>query len=117
MPGEKLVPHYDLRESEIRDMIMAYLDQRRIFAWRDYQPNVIGKSNRGPRTYGVADILGIYRGRPLAIEVKTTKGDLSIRQFNWLEKFREAGGIVIVATSVEEVHRHLTEVSIAASHA
>lgn len=52
---------------------------------------------------GVADILGVYLGRPLAIEVKSATGRLSDYQKRFLEDFKHAGGISIVARSVDDV--------------
>jgi len=64
--------------------------------------------NRNPyRMRGVADVLGIWRGHPLAIEVKTPTGRVSPHQKEFLEKWREAGGIGFVARRVEDVVREL----------
>lgn len=56
---------------------------------------------------GVADILGIYNGRPLAIEVKTTRGVVSEFQKDFLIRFQAAGGISFVARSVDDVVKKL----------
>lgn len=70
-----------------------------------------GKFRRPSKYYkrGTADILGIYKGRPLAIEVKSEKGRLSIHQKLFLQEFQNNGGIAIVARSVEDVVRQLGE--------
>lgn len=52
---------------------------------------------------GVSDILGIYKGRALAIEVKTAKGVVSEHQKDFLISFAAAGGIAFVARSVDDV--------------
>lgn len=96
------------READIRDTIYQYLLARRVFCWRDFQPAKKG-NNWGPRkAHGVADILGIYKGKPLAIEVKKPKGEVSVAQFQWLTKFKSAGGIAFIATSIEDVQRELS---------
>jgi Holliday junction resolvase len=57
---------------------------------------------------GVPDILGCYRGRAVAIEVKTPAGHLSVKQERFLTQWRDSGGYTLVAQSVEEV-RHLID--------
>ena len=52
---------------------------------------------------GVSDILGLYRGKSVAIEVKTPKGRLSPEQDLFLKDFASHGGIAIVARSREDV--------------
>jgi len=54
---------------------------------------------------GIPDILGCYRGRAVAIEVKTPAGKLSVKQERFLDSWREAGGYTLVATTVVEVQR------------
>jgi len=56
---------------------------------------------------GTSDILGVWQGKPLAIEVKTPTGRLSQYQAIFLERFARAGGISIVARSVEDVAKVL----------
>lgn len=54
---------------------------------------------------GVADILGIVGGRPLAIEVKHKAGRKGPTEFQtrFLEQFEDAGGIAFVAYSIDDV--------------
>lgn len=52
---------------------------------------------------GVSDIVGIWHGKPLAIEVKSRKGKLSEFQSEFLYKFAKAGGISILARSLDDV--------------
>lgn len=52
---------------------------------------------------GMADIGGIYRGRAVEIEVKTEKGKQSQPQRNWQAAVERAGGIYILARSVNDV--------------
>jgi penicillin-binding protein-related factor A (putative recombinase) len=56
---------------------------------------------------GVADILGIWNGRPLAIEVKTPTGKVSPHQKAFLDEWRKAGGIGFVARSWEDCVKEL----------
>lgn len=62
---------------------------------------------------GVADILGIYQGKPLAIEVKSKKGRLSEFQKTFLIRFHAQGGIAIVARSVDDVENRLRDRGVA----
>jgi penicillin-binding protein-related factor A (putative recombinase) len=68
------------------------------------------RSNRSPwRMRGVADIIGIWKGKPLAIEVKSATGRLSPFQKEFLEKWELAGGISIVARCIEDVEKALKD--------
>lgn len=60
---------------------------------------------------GVSDLIGIWKGLPLAIEVKSKTGKLSIHQQIFLETWQRAGGISIVARSVDDVKRVLNQIS------
>jgi len=82
-------------EKDVTKSIRAYLSMRSIFHWKVWQG--LGS------TKGVADIIGIYKGKPLAIEVKTPNGKLSAHQEAFLGNWRNQGGIAIVARSVDDV--------------
>lgn len=51
---------------------------------------------------GIADILGAYRARPVAIETKTRSPELRKTQSIFRKNWEGAGGIYIVARSPEE---------------
>lgn len=90
-----------LIENEILDWLLA----NRIFSW----PNKIavqrGRKRFGhlKRTNGVPDILGIFKGKPLAIEVKTPIGRMSPEQIDFKLRFEIEGGIFIEARSLDDV--------------
>ena len=96
-------------EKEIEQSILDYLALRGIFAWKIQSVGVFDTKKkvfrRTPRRFtpGVSDILGIYRGRPIAIEVKRPGGKPSLAQREFLERFNREGGIGFIARSVEEV--------------
>lgn len=90
------------KEADITRQIRDYLRLRGIFHWKVMQG--LGCER------GVADIVGIYQGWPLAIEVKTRTGKLSDYQAEWLSRFSDAGGITVVARCVDDVIRRLGEV-------
>ena len=86
-------------EKDITRQIRAYLNMRGIWHFKVWQG--LGSQK------GVADIIGIYKGAPLAIEVKTAKGKLSEHQAKFLARWVLEGGIAIVARSVEDVEQGL----------
>lgn len=61
---------------------------------------------------GVSDIIAIYNGKPVAIEVKSNKGKLTDHQKEFLQDFRLNGGIAMVARSPEDVEDKLKKWSI-----
>jgi Holliday junction resolvase len=56
---------------------------------------------------GIPDILACYQGRFLGIEVKMPGGRLSRKQERVMQTILDAGGVAIVARSVDDVHRVL----------
>jgi len=52
---------------------------------------------------GVPDIIGVYQGRMLGIEVKTERGIVSDHQQRFIEAINREGGIAFVARSVDDV--------------
>jgi hypothetical protein len=54
---------------------------------------------------GISDILGVYKGVPVAIEVKAPGGKHPVtpNQKAFIESFRAAEGAAVVVTSVLEV--------------
>jgi hypothetical protein len=71
------------------------------------------RNNTGVATYaeskvryglgvGSADLVGIYKGRFIAVEVKAEKGRQSPEQKAWQACVERAGGLYVLARSVEE---------------
>lgn len=58
---------------------------------------------------GVSDILGMYKGKFFAIEVKAPKGRTSDEQATFLANIHKEGGIAFVARSIEDVKKSLFE--------
>jgi hypothetical protein len=98
-------------EKEIENAILDYLSFRNdVFAWKNQSTGIYDpikkcyrKSNNKHHINGVADILGLFRGRPLAIEVKAARGRATPSQMDFLFKFHKMGGIAIIARNVMEV--------------
>lgn len=84
-----------MRESELTILIRELLTAYRVFHYKHWQ---------GPMSVpGISDIIGCYKGRFFAIEIKTDKGKVTDLQSNFLANVEAAGGIAFVARSVEDV--------------
>lgn len=83
-------------EHDITKAIRSMLNCLGVFHWKAWQ---------GPMSQprGVADILGCWEGRMLAIEVKRPGGKVTDDQEKFLKKVAENGGIAFVARSVDDV--------------
>jgi len=68
------------------------------------------KTYGGPYRRGLPDLIGVYRGRALALEVKRPGGKPTPLQEHELSKFAAAGALAAVVTSVEDVKRLIGEV-------
>lgn len=109
--------HYQNPEAKIKKEILGWLtSQRNCFVWQNdsvgiYDP--IKKTFRRKTSSfcirGVSDILGIWNGRPLAIEVKSLAGKVSDYQKDFLEKFVLNGGIGFIARSLSDVVEKLIQ--------
>ena len=88
-----------ITEKQVTASIRQLLKTLGIFHWKQFQ--TLGSP------LGIADILGIYKGKFLAIEAKAPHGKLSPHQERFLSIIREQGGIAILAYSVEDVIRGL----------
>lgn len=56
---------------------------------------------------GSPDIIGVFKGRFLGIEVKSKCGKLRPEQKEFLENIIKNGGIAFVAKSIEDVEKNL----------
>ena len=91
------------KESDITKQIRSYLNLMGIPHWKIWQGAMSFK--------GISDILGVLPpdGKFLAIEVKRPGRKPTERQRQFLEQVASAGGIAIVAYSVEDVAKKLKE--------
>ena len=89
-------------ERAITKQIMYYLNRLSGSWWL--------KVHGGPfQKTGVPDILGCYRGRFFAFEVKAPDGRTSAKQDHEIQRIRDAGGVVDVVTSLADVQNILEE--------
>lgn len=96
------------RELVLQRQIWQWLTRKGAFVWIDYQPLSKNRSWQHLSSVGVSDILGIYKGVPLAIEVKWGRNKATEKQIAFQEEFRKNGGIAFVANSIEEVEKKLS---------
>ena len=54
-------------------------------------------------TPGISDIIGCYKGRMIAIELKAPRGIVSPAQQVFIDRVNEAGGIAFVAKDLDTV--------------
>ena len=88
-----------MTEKEITKSIRQLLKNLSVFHWK--QLGTLGMPK------GIADIIGIWEGRFLAIEVKRPGGKLSIEQELFLRRVNEKGGIGFVAYGIDDVIKAL----------
>jgi penicillin-binding protein-related factor A (putative recombinase) len=81
----------------IHDSVGIYDPVRKTFL-RNFNPY---------RIPGVSDLIGIWRSKFLAIEVKSQTGRLKEHQARFLSLVNEHGGIAFMARGIEDVEREL----------
>jgi Holliday junction resolvase len=84
-----------LTEREITAGIRHLLKTLGVFHWKQHQG--LGS------TPGVPDIIGIWHGKLLGIEIKTTAGRVSEHQQRFIDAINREGGLAFVARSIDDV--------------
>lgn len=104
-------------EKLIENHILNWLAWNKFFVWKNQSVGIfdpVKKIYRKPNSIhhlkGVSDILGIYKGRFLAIEVKSQTGVVSKEQKEFINNVNKEGGIAFVARSIEDVKKALEEI-------
>jgi Holliday junction resolvase len=86
---------FEPKEKQVTTEIRRYLKIRGIWHYKQWQ---------GLGSFiGVSDIIGIYKGRYLAIEVKAPKKEPSENQRAFIDRVNHEGGLAFVARSVDDV--------------
>jgi hypothetical protein len=108
-----------LTEKAIETQILEYLDYLPgCFAWKNNNTGIFDPTKkvfRKPKgrflINGISDIIGMYKGKALFIEVKTPKTikRVSVDQKEFLRRVGELGAIALVASSIEDVQNALKE--------
>jgi penicillin-binding protein-related factor A (putative recombinase) len=87
-------------EKDIVKQIKVYLNKQK--------ETMVWKTHGGPFSVpGVPDLVGVYKGRFLGIEVKQPGKKATAIQELFISKLKKAGGIAFVSTSVDDVKREL----------
>lgn len=91
-------------EKEITKEIRKFLDFKRIFHWKVYTGGMFGQT-------GVCDIIGCYKEKMIAIEVKKpghkTEAKRLEKQKRFLDNVNRAGGVGFFAESIDDVIQNL----------
>jgi hypothetical protein len=82
-------------EAILTRSVRSLLNATGIFHWKEYQ--TLGSFP------GVSDIIGCYKGRFIAIELKAPKGILSPAQQTFIDRVNTAGGLAFVAKDMDTV--------------
>lgn len=106
------------RESEILAEICEWLCAQEYFFWRTNNMPVFGRNNAGKMTFrsmpkfslkGVPDIILLYRGHFIGLEVKRPSGKLRPEQITFRERVIANGGNFFMVTSVEDTKKALDD--------
>ena len=103
------------RANALTKAIIEWVNYNGGWCWRNNNHAVydkkIGTYRKNPNQMnGVSDILGLWDGKFLAIEVKAGSDRLSDDQKIFLERVREAGGYAMEARSVDDVINYFTQI-------
>jgi hypothetical protein len=106
-----------IKEGSIEAVILRFLNiLPDTFAWKndsvgiyDSKRGVYRKKKKEHHINGVSDIIGIHRGRFMAIEVKTKTGTASDDQKLFIARILKEGGIAGIARSVADARKILNE--------
>lgn len=81
-----------------------------IIRWLRSRGAHVIKTYGGPYRRGLPDLIGVYRGQALALEVKRPGGKPTQLQEYELSRWAAAGAVAAVVTSVDEVKQLIEEV-------
>lgn len=99
-------------EKDIQREILEMLNFNHLFFWRSNNIPVFGRNNAGHKTFrslpkftpkGLPDIIVIYHGNFIGLEVKRPTARLTTEQTHFYTQCRENGGFYYKVTSVDEV--------------
>lgn len=100
-----------MQEADIQRDVMKELSNLGAIVWRN-NTGMLRDQNGTPVRFGLcvgsSDIIGIWKGKFLAVEVKTPRGKVTDAQLNFIEAVNRAGGIAFVARSKKDVKNVLT---------
>ena len=88
-----------MKEKDLTKQIRSLLKVCGIYHYKQHQG--LGS------TPGIADIIGIYKGKYLAIEIKGEGGRISDKQKAFIDRVNTEGGLGFFAWSVDDVVKNL----------
>ena len=101
-------------ETKIKRAICQWLRLKHVFIFTHDSVGIYDptrkrfRTNHDPfRKKGVSDVLGIWQGKFLAIEVKTPRTYATKEQKEFIEDVRANGGVAFIARSIEDVEAGL----------
>jgi hypothetical protein len=101
-----------MKESNIQQLIRLEASRLGCILWRN-NTGMLRNDKGTPVRYGLcegsSDLIGIYKGRFVAIEVKQPKKKPTCAQINFLLQVRENGGISGCIDSPDKVENLLNE--------
>ena len=102
-----------MKEKDIQKQILDWLRWHKVFCWKSNTAGIYRKSTdsyipAGMR--GISDIIGIFNGRMICIEVKMPKKKPSEFQQRFIDSINKSGGIAFVAHSLDEVETNLKDI-------
>lgn len=103
------MPFIKQSESDIQKAILDYLCARRIFHYRNNTGAAKMQNGRFVSfgIKGAPDIVCVHKGKYIGIEVKSEKGKQSDEQKAFQKALEFAGGIYILARSLDDVRAML----------
>ena len=88
-----------MKEKDLTKQIRSLLKVCGVWHWKAWQ----GMGS----TPGTSDILGCYKGKLLAIEIKGESGRISPKQQEFIDRVNAEGGLGFFAWSIEDVAEKL----------
>lgn len=102
-----------MKEVEIQQLVRMEASNLGAIVWRNNTGALKDANGRLVR-YGLcpgsSDLIGLFKGRFLALEIKKPGKKATVKQQNFINAVNRAGGIAGVVTSVEDLKNLLTDV-------
>ena len=99
--------------ADLTNEVINYIYVAGGFAWRASSVGVFDTKRmhfRAAAKKGVSDILSIYKGRLIAVEIKIGTDSLSDEQKGFMKNIQHYGGFSIIASTLEQFKKEWEEV-------
>lgn len=99
-------------EKDIQKSILDYLKAKKVYCWKEGSTGLMVGNGPDQRYMpiglrGKSDILGCYKGRFLAIEVKRPGSFPTPEQQHFIDSINLNGGLAFVAYSIDDVIKYI----------